>query len=55
MKKKVFICTQTHIVDGEYLYKGQEYRINKKGELIMDDGFILYPRKEELEACGYLK
>lgn len=53
MKKRRFICTKTVILDGEYIYEGQEYRIDKSGNLIMDDGFILYPRYGELEKCGY--
>lgn len=55
MKKRTFICTQTSILDGEYVYEGQEYKIDKKGNLIMDDGFILHPEKEELLSCGYLE
>jgi len=52
-KSKTFICEKTAIVDHEYIYEGQEYKVDKSGHVIMDDGFILYPRYGELERYGH--
>lgn len=54
-KNREFVCTATAIVDHEYIYEGQEYRVNKDGLLVMDDGFILRPKYKELEKYGYFK
>lgn len=40
-------------MDKEYIYEGQEYRVDKTGSLIMDDGFVLHPMYKELEQYGY--
>ena len=53
MRRRTYVCTDTVIIDGEYIYKDQEYMVNKAGNIIMDDDIILYPRRGELEKHGY--